>query len=632
MAQLCRITPAQDYYVSTEGNDAWSGIVPKPNKAKTDGPFATVAQAQKTVRQLKTQGLMTGPVTVHLRGGTYALEAPLVFTPADSGSITYAAYRSETPILSGGRRITGWANTRVNGKRAWVADIPEVREGKWYFRSLYVNNERRERARTPRANEALWRLAEVPGMPVPCGWRNEHYNRFRFPAGAMRAFRNLQDIEVVLFHFWIDERFPITAFDAKTNMITSSRASRAPLVEAWGSLLAPGYVENVFEALTEPGQWYLDRGEGKLYYIPRKGENMKETEVIAPRLYQLLRLEGAPAAGRHVEHLRFQGITFAHTDWVQPGPEVEALMAPQFVTPGRAQHHTYRKTLASTSQGAADVPGAIFMTGARYCALENCRIANIGWTGVQLADGCRGNRVVGNELVDLGAGGVNLDGAAAGEERVLLTGENRITDNHIHSGGHVFHSGIGVLAMNSFGNTISHNHIHDFYYSGISCGWVWGYAENVSRDNRIEKNHIHDLGKGLLSDMGGIYTLGVQPGTVLRGNLIHNVEKLNYGAWCIYPDEGSSHILIENNVCYDTNGEIFHQHYGRENLVRNNIFAFGEDWQALGHDRHSLIADPLCKNAAARDFRLEKKSPAFAIGFEPIDLSDVGPRPPKRRD
>jgi len=81
----------------------------------------------------------------------------------------------------------------------------------------------------------------------------------------------------------------------------------------------------------------------------------------------------------------------------------------------------------------------------------------------------------------------------------------------------VFFSACGMALIHSYGNEVSHNHIHDFYYTGISCGWVWGFAENVSRENRIEKNHIHHLGKGVLSDMGGIYILGVQPGTMLRG-------------------------------------------------------------------------------------------------------------------
>jgi len=350
------------------------------------------------------------------------------------------------------------------------------------------------------------------------------------------------------------------------------------------------------------------------------------------------------------------------------------------------------------------VPGAIYLEGARNCAIENCRIAHVGWYGVEIAHGCSAIRVVGNEIVDVGAGGLKLNGADFQGPAHLRTGNSRITDNHVHQCGRVFHAGVGVLSMHSFGNTISHNHIHDLYYSGISCGWVWGYGPSISRDNLIEKNHIHDIGQGLLSDMGGIYTLGVQPGTVLRGNLIHDVTKLNYGAWCIYPDEGSSHMLIEHNVCYRTNGEVFHQHYGRENIVRNNVFAFGadsvaahgradlqhnaftfernifitdgkpilsggysallkwrnirtdlnlfwdvsgaplafkdregviglEDWKALGHDHHSIVADPRCADPKQNDFALAPDSPAIVeLGFAPIDLSDVGPRPEDKRD
>ncbi|MEX2607190.1 MAG: right-handed parallel beta-helix repeat-containing protein [Kiritimatiellia bacterium] len=113
--------------------------------------------------------------------------------------------------------------------------------------------------------------------------------------------------------------------------------------------------------------------------------------------------------------------------------------------------------------------------------------------------------------------------------------------------------------------------------------WAMPFEEGVDRDTpwhdpdrSVYSNGRGETGSGMLSDMGGIYTLGLQTGTVLRNNHIHHIEALSYGAWCIYPDEGSSHLLIENNVCHSTNREIFHQHYGRENIVRNNIFAFGE--------------------------------------------------------
>jgi hypothetical protein len=211
----------------------------------------------------------------------------------------------------------------------------------------------------------------------------------------------------------------------------------------------------------------------------------------------------------------------------------------------------------------------------------------------------------------------------------------------------------------------------------------------VSRDNHIEFNHIHDVGQGLLSDLGGVYTLGVSPGTVVRNNIVHDIEGHDKG-WGLYTDEGSTGIVLENNLVYRTSNGSFHQHYGRDNVVRNNIFAYGRDaqivrsrdeahlsftlernivyyrigellsyvwsggtdrialdhnlywngggsppkfpadnfeaWQARGFDKHSRIADPLFVDPAHDDFRLQPDSPALALGFRPIDFSSVGPR------
>jgi hypothetical protein len=264
-----------------------------------------------------------------------------------------------------------------------------------------------------------------------------------------------------------------------------------------------------------------------------------------------------------------------------------------------------------------------------------------------------------------------------------------VSDCQIGDGGHIFHSAVGVWIGDSGHNRVVHNHIHDFYYTGVSVGWTWGYGKSNATHNIVEWNHIHDLGKGVLSDMGGIYTLGISPGTKLRYNLIHDVQSYSYGGWGIYPDEGSTHILIENNIVYRTKTGGFHQHYGRENLVRNNIFAFAregqiqrtrveehdsfifqrnivywdtgpllhgnwtevrarfdrncywrvggkcfdfagrklEDWQALGQDRNSIMADPGFAAPKQGDFTLPPDSPAVVrLGFRPIDLSKVGPR------
>ena len=574
-----------DLYIAPDGNDQWSGGRAGANASKTDGPLATLAGARDLLRAMRAgiggvyQATRTrqlpalhGPVTVHLRGGVYPITTFVVFGPGDSWPVTFKAYKNEKPVISGARRIRGWEVGTLNGRTVWSIDLPDVAAGRWSFRQLFVNGRRASRPRAPA--RGLFRMKQVPDMPEESGWGRGGYTRFVCADGDVMPWRNLADAEIVYVHFWIEERSPIESFDPATNMVTMTRPSRAPLVGSHGRQLTDYYVDNVFEALCEPGQWYLDRPTGRLTYIPRRGETPETTEVYAPCVLQLLKLVGMPEKERYVEHLRFEGLTFAHTDWRHPSHDGTSESGAASARPSTVDRYS-RGGDAAASQAACDVPGVVVLEGARHCAIEDCTIRNIGWYGIELADGCRNIHVIGNTIRDMGAGGVKLNGADAAEPRSRQTGLNRITDNHIVAGGRVFHSAVGILSMHSFGNVISFNHIHDLYYTGISCGWVWGYRESVSRDNRIEYNHIHDLGQKLLSDMGGIYTLGVQPGTTLRWNLIHDVTSAHYGGWCIYPDEGSSHLLIENNICHDADRQPFHQHYGRENVVRNNILCFG---------------------------------------------------------
>jgi len=676
------------FFVAPNGNDAWSGRLAEPNAEQTDGPLAGISTARERIRALKRTAQLDGPVTVSLRAGVYLQAEALVFTPEDSAPVCYTAYAGETAIIDGGERISGWRVETIHGRTAWVTPVTGD------FRSLFVNGQRRLRPRLPKAG--FYRMVSSPGVAF-----RESTNSFQCQPGDIQTWQNLTDVEVVALHLWVDEHLPIATFDPATQTVTSSRWSIFGLHD-WNGLFARYYVENVFEALTEPGEWYLDRPTGMLYYLPLPGEDPETTEVYAPRLTQLLRIAGEPEDGRTVDFLRFQGLTFRHTDCPLPEGKDD---------PYTSLNYDNTRAYASAPQAADHVPGAIAWTGARNCAIEDCTIEHVGWFGVQLADGCQGNRLIGNTLNDLGAGGIRLNGADVNGPLGCRTGNNRITDNTISHGGRVFHEATGVFLKHTFGNVVAHNHIYDLYYSGISCGWVWGYADSIAKDNHFIKNHIHELGHGWLSDMGGIYTLGVQPGTVIRGNLIHDVERATYGGWAIYLDEGSSHIVVEGNISYNTTSESFHTHYGRENIVRNNIFAFATDglvalnraedhlaftfernllitdgsplynggyrcrldtphfssdlnllWQtdgqpptslnrgvagaddpdggrlsveqmqALGYDRHSRVADPHAANLAARDFTLAPDSPAFALGFIPIDLSDVGPRARERRE
>ncbi|MBT4501906.1 MAG: hypothetical protein HOC74_29510, partial [Gemmatimonadetes bacterium] len=313
-------------HISPQGKDGWSGLLSAPAADGSDGPLASFTGARDRLRRLKSgtynprwgavEERLDGPVTVHVHGGVYAIAAPMAFGPEDSYPVTFRACDGEQPIVDGGVRIEDWTEGEVNGHPCWVADLPEVKAGDWNFRQLFVNGRRASRPRLPKAG--LMRMEEAPDMPLPAGWGSGGYTRFVAAEGDVESFRNLNEVEVVYLHFWIEERSPILSFDPDSRLVTMSRPSRAPLVGSHGTQLADYYLDNLFEALSEPGEWYLDRGEGKLYYLPREGETLEETEVWAPRCLQLLAVVGDPEQNRFAEHIRFEGITFRHADWRHP--------------------------------------------------------------------------------------------------------------------------------------------------------------------------------------------------------------------------------------------------------------------------------------------------------------------------
>jgi parallel beta-helix repeat protein len=277
-----------------------------------------------------------------------------------------------------------------------------------------------------------------------------------------------------------------------------------------------------------------------------------------------------------VQHVEFRGLTFAHTEWFFPT---------NFGSDERHISSTPDPQIYGFAQAAFGVPGGVRAEGARNCVFERCQFSNLGGYGLQLGRGCRSNLVSACEFTDLGAGGIKIGETNIREDAREQVGNNEISDCTIRDGGKVFASGEGIWIGQSFGNRIAHNSIHDFYYTGISIGWTWGYGTSLASNNIVEFNEVHHIGEKsdgdgpILSDMGGIYTLGSQPGTIIRKNLWHDIYGLRYGGWAIYFDEGSSGILAENNIAYGTTHGGFHQHYGKENIVRNNIFAFARDYQ-----------------------------------------------------
>ncbi|MFP4104667.1 MAG: nitrous oxide reductase family maturation protein NosD [Phycisphaerae bacterium] len=666
--------PGSDIYVSPRGGEKYSGLRADPNGRDSDGPLPSLPWALARLAESPP----VGPVTIWLDEGTYFLDEPLVLG-TDAPLVTLAARPGAKVTLSGGKRITGFTeSTDEEGRRVWTADLPEVTDGQWYFRSLYVNGVSRPRTRRP--EEGLMRIDRVPGMTFDSfiGPPESHHKTFYCKPEQVQPWWNLGDVDAVAVHYWLEERLPLEHVDPSTGRIDTQVLPWFPLKDDAAARCARVWFENVPGELNKPGQWYLDRPLGQLTYLPREDEQLDATEVIAPVLDHLIRIEGSPETP--VRGIVLRDLQIAHADWSH--------------IPGRG----------TDSQAAISVPGIVRMKHARQCAIDNCRIGPAGPYGIEVGVGCRGNRISGCSLTALGAGGIKLMGSV--DEPAGRVSHTIVENNEIADCTSVFPSAVGILIVHSDHNIVRGNHIHDLEYSGISCGWTWGFGDSATHHNQLLDNHIHDLGTGLLNDMGGIYTLGEQPGTVIRGNHIHHIRADNYGGWAIYADEGSSYILIEKNLLHHTSSECFNLHYGKENILRNNVLAFsglgvvsvsaaGEDWnsltlernilltdgkpllvardgdsldqngfrsdlnvlwdaggkeifagdemrdefsevtwdrftfeqlQQMGYERHSCVADPRFLDAAGGDFQLPADSSAWAIGFQPFSAAETDVR------
>jgi len=557
------------FHVSRDGRDAWSGNRATPNGAKTDGPFATIGRALTATREWRKSqaGASSIAPTISVGPGVYVQAEPLVLNPEDSGLTVVGASRGR-PTISGGRQLVGWKPTQHDGKQLWAAAVPQVGAGQWYFRELWVNGQRAVRARYP--NRGYLRVA---GLPDPAPEWTKGQARFQFAPGDLKPWSTLNQGEVVVMNRWADSRLPMSHIDEQQHVISFAKRSVFALEK--DDLY---YVEGVFEALDEPGEWYLDRQAGTVYYFPRPGESLGDLEAYAPALSQVLRLEGRPDEETFVERVVFRGIEFSHTEWCFPDGFASSKDRPEIFPRPEPE-------IGGFGQAEIGVPGAVWGRGVRNSAFENCSFHNLGNYGLELTAGCQSNRITGCEFSEVGAGGIKLGETVVRNVASEQNQGTEVRECRIHDGGQMFHSAIGVWIGQSPNNSLVHNEIHDFYYTGISIGWTWGYGPASASNNLVAFNHVHHIGVKsngdgpILSDMGGIYTLGKQPGTRVLNNLWHDIAGLRYGGWGIYFDEGSSGIVALSNVVYGTTHGGFHQHYGETNLVGNNIFAFGRDQQ-----------------------------------------------------
>ncbi|MFF1723683.1 RICIN domain-containing protein [Streptomyces sviceus] len=552
---------ATNFYVDpVNGSDSNAGT-------STATAFKTIQAAQTAVRAVNAN--MSDDIVVNLRGGTYPLTSPISFGTSDSGTnghtVVYQAYNGETPVITGGKAITGWT-AAANGE--YKAPV-----GSLNFRQLYVNGVRATRARFPDIGTDF----QLQGSDKP-------NKLLKVLSSQVSNWDQLSKAELMLETQWGESYLRLKSISSSNgiaNVSIQDHEAGILFQRPWPQLTngSPLHFENAHEFLNEPGEFYVDTAAQTVYYKPRPGENMSTATVQAPTLKTLFDVKGT-SLDSPAHDLRFSGLTFTQTTWME------------------ATDNGYLNGQGGNYNVAADnnnnqyvgrPPAGVQAADADRLSFTGNTFTQMGATALDLSHGVHGSTVTGNLLYDIAGNGImvgkfsdptvemhtvyNPPTSPAGEDAREVVKNVTVKNNLITRIGEDYLGTAGINAGFVNSTTIDHNDISDTPWAGISLGWGWQAAANAEGNNSISYNRIGNV-MNRLCDSAGIYHLSNDPGTVINGNYVHEV--LRSPAACasavggLYTDEGSNNMTLSNNVLSHTDGFINQNNNGSNVTLTNN--------------------------------------------------------------
>lgn len=545
------------------------------NPGTKQQPLATFAMAIRKARELRrlNDPTIKGGIFINVDQGIYQLDEPLFIRPEDSGTADSPTVieGNGRVVLSGGINITGWHKAKGNipglpadaKRKVWEADAPQIGDETLNFRQLWVNGVKAIRARE----------TDAPLMDRILSWDHKTQTCW-IPKPKCGDITKAKGMEMFIHQWWAIAMLRIKSVEIRGDSARLSFYQPESRVESEHPWPAPWiskktgnsafYLSNAIQFLNKPGEWYLDKQHQKVYYIPRKGEDMLTATVTVPYLQTLVKITGT--IDNPVSYVSFKNISFNYSTWLKPSKSglvphqdgMYMLDAYKLKTPGTPD----KKGLENQAWVGRPV-AAIEVKYAAHTGFENCKFEHLASTGLDYERGTHNNRIKGNLFKDIGGTAI-LDGIYSDEaqevhlpynpkdEREVCANDtidnNLVTDATNEDWGCV---GIGAGYVKSI--TITHNEICDVNYTGISVGWGWSKSPNVMHDNHIIANKITHYARNMY-DVAGIYTLSAQPGTVISQNLVDSIYKARYPHdpihwFYLYLDEGSSYITIKDNWC-----------------------------------------------------------------------------------